>query len=90
MYINLRRTSSDISKKYSGRVSTILNVQVFMGAFIIQWGIGEIIELWPLTESGYDPASYKVAISAVALLQVTGLVWYFISQLFIKKKLGAS
>ena len=35
-------------KILSGRVSTILNVQVFMGAFIIQWGIGEIIELWPL------------------------------------------
>ena len=77
-------------KKYSGRVSTILNVQVFMAAFIVQWGIGEIIELWPLTESGYDPASYRVAISAVALLQVSGLVWYFISQLFIKRKLDAS
>ena len=77
-------------KNYSGRVSTILNVQVFFGAFIIQWGIGEIIELWPLTESGYDPASYRVAISAVALLQVSGLVWYFLSQLFIKRKLDAS
>ena len=77
-------------KKYSGRVSTILNVQVFMGAFIIQWGIGEIIELWPLTESGYDPASYRVAIITVALLQVSGLVWYFMSQLYIKRKLDAS
>ena len=61
-----------------------------MGAFIIQWGIGEIIELWPLTESGYDPESYRVAISTVALLQVSGLVWYFISQLFIKRKLDVS
>ena len=77
-------------KNLSGRVSTILNVQVFMGAFIIQWGIGEIIELWSLTETGYDPASYRVAISALALLQVSGLVWFFISQLFIKRKLHTS
>ena len=77
-------------KSYSGRVSTILNVQAFLGAFIIQWGIGEIIELWSLTEKGYDPASYRVAISALAFLQVSGLVWFFISQRLIKSKLGAS
>jgi len=73
-------------KKYSGRVSTILNVQVFMGAFIIQWGIGAIIELWPTTEIGYDPASYQVAIGVLVLMQAAGLVWYLISQQLIKKQ----
>lgn len=73
-------------KKYSGRVSTILNVQVFMGAFIIQWGIGAIIELWPTTEIGYDPASYQVAIGVLVLLQAAGLVWYLLSQQLIKKQ----
>ena len=77
-------------KKYSGRVSTILNVQVFMGAFIIQWGIGEIIELWSVTEKSYDPASYKVAFSVLALLQALGLIWFFIFQLFNKSKLDKS
>ena len=72
-------------KKYSGRVSTILNVQVFMGAFIIQWGIGAIIELWPTTEIGYDPASYQVAIGVLVLMQAAGLVWYLLSQQLIKK-----
>jgi len=77
-------------KNYSGRVSTILNVQVFMGAFIIQWGIGEIIELWSVSEKGYDPASYSFAIGGLALLQVVGLVWFFISQFYIKNKLQAA
>ena len=77
-------------KSYSGRVSTILNVQVFMGAFIIQWGIGEIIELWSVSEKGYDPASYSFAIGGLALLQVVGLVWFFISQFYIKNKLQAA
>ena len=73
-------------KKYSGRVSTILNVQVFMGAFIIQWGIGAIIELWPTTEIGYDPASYQVAIGVLVLMQAAGLGWYLLSQHLIKKQ----
>ena len=73
-------------KKYSGRVSTILNVQVFLGAFIIQWGIGAIIELWPTTEIGYDPASYQVAIGVLVLMQAAGLVWYLLSQQLIKKQ----
>ena len=77
-------------KSYSGRVSTILNVQVFMGAFLIQWGIGEIIELWSVSEKGYDPASYSFAIGGLALLQVVGLVWFFISQFYIKNKLQAA
>ena len=77
-------------KSYSGRVSTILNVQVFMGAFLIQWGIGEIIELWSVSEKGYDPASYSFAIGGLALLQVVGLVWFFISQYYIKNKLQAA
>lgn len=77
-------------KKISGRVSTILNVQVFMGAFIIQWGIGAIIELWPTTEIGYDPASYQVAIGVLVLLQFAGLAWYLLSIQFSKLKVENS
>ena len=57
-----------------------------MGAFIIQWGVGAIIELWPTTETGYDPASYQVAIGVLVLMQAAGLVWYLFSQQLIKKQ----
>jgi predicted MFS family arabinose efflux permease len=73
-------------KNLSGRVSTILNLLVFVAAFIIQWGIGAIIELWPTTENGYDPASYQVAIGVLVLMQAAGLVWYLLSQQLIKKQ----
>ena len=63
-----------------------MNVQVFMWAFIIQWGIGAIIELWPTTEIGYDPTSYQVAIGVLVLMQTAGLVWYLLSQQIIKKQ----
>ena len=61
-----------------------------MAAFIIQWGIGEIIELWPFSEKGYNPSSYSFAIGGLAVLQVVGLVWFFISQFYIKNKLQAA
>ena len=64
-------------KHFSGRVSTILNFLIFVSAFILQWGIGVIIEMWPPTGSGYDPESYQAAIGALVLLQAAGLAWYF-------------
>ena len=73
-------------KNLSGRVSTILNFLIFVSAFIIQWGIGVIIEMWPPTASGYDPESYQAAIGALVLLQAAGLAWYFFQQLSKKQR----
>jgi sugar phosphate permease len=71
---------TQIFPKYlSGRVSTILNLMVFICAFILQWGVGFIIEMWPARETGYDPESYKAAIGVLFLLQAVGLIWYFFS-----------
>jgi len=52
---------------------------VFLGAFIVQWGVGAVIEMWPATSSGYDPESYQAAIGVLVLLQAAGLIWYLIS-----------
>ena len=72
-------------KHLSGRVSTILNLLVFISAFILQWGFGIIIEMWPATKAGYDPESYQAAICLLFLLQVSGLIWYFLSLKFTMK-----
>ena len=68
-------------KNLSGRVSTFLNLLVFIGAFILQWSIGAIIELWPPTDNGYDSESYQSAFGFLVILQAAGLMWY----LFMKK-----
>jgi sugar phosphate permease len=73
-------------KNLSGRVSTMQNLLVFMGAFILQWGFGAIIEQWPATVSGYDPASYQAAIGVLVLLQAAGLIWYLLSLKLSRKK----
>ena len=65
-------------KELSGRVSTSLNLTVFLGAFMVQWGLGEIINLWPSGETGYHPESYGVAFGSLAVLQTLGLVWFLV------------
>ena len=46
----------------SGRVNTGVNLQVFIAAFSAQWGIGAIINLWPIAgDGGYSPAGYQAS-----------------------------
>ena len=62
----------------AGRANTALNLLVFVVAFIAQWGIGAVIELWPVTaEGGYDPAGYRTAFGIMLSLQILGLIWFF-------------
>ena len=63
-------------KDLSGRVSTSLNLTVFLGAFAVQWGLGEIISLWPTEGKGYAPESYGAAFGSLAVLQLFGLLWF--------------
>ena len=63
-------------KALSGRVSTSLNLTVFLGAFAVQWGLGEIISLWPTQGKGYAPESYGAAFGSLAAFQLFGLLWF--------------
>ena len=65
-------------KALSGRVSTSLNLTVFLGAFAVQWGLGEIISLWPPQGKGYAPESYGAAFGSLAVLQLSGLLWFIV------------
>jgi len=64
----------------SGRVTTAVNLLVFVLAFAGQWAIGSIIELWPIGEGGrYAVAGFKTAFFAVLALQAITLGWFLIS-----------
>jgi len=65
-------------KDLSGRVSTSLNLTVFLGAFAVQWGLGEIISLWPTEGKGYAPESYGAAFGSLAVFQLFGLLWFIV------------
>jgi MFS family permease len=60
----------------SARANTAANVLVFGTAFAFQWGMGWIIELWPMAAGGsYPKIAYLWAFMAVALAQVLSFVW---------------
>ncbi len=60
----------------AGRVNTAINMLVFVGAFVFQWAIGAIIDLWPVTEAGgYAPEAYRVAFAAALAVQILAVAW---------------
>ncbi len=59
----------------SGRANTALKFMVFVAAFVEQWGLGHIINLWP-AENGYEASGYRVAFALVLVLQVLAAAWY--------------
>ncbi len=70
----------------AGRVSTGLNLLVFVAAFAAQWGIGGVIALFTVTASGsYSPQGYQASFAVLLALQALGLLWYWLSAVFRKE-----
>ena len=66
----------------AGRVNTVLNLFVFLGAFAAQWGIGVIINQWPVSADGHFASEgYTAAFAAMLALQVAGLAWIPLARL---------
>lgn len=69
-------------KELSGRVTTSINMLVFVAAFGVQWAIGIIINLWEVSSSGnYDPKAYQAGFLAILGCQVLALAWFWIAGL---------
>jgi MFS family permease len=83
---------ADLSQRFpahmTGRVNTSLNLLVFIAAFICQWGIGVIIDLWPLqADGGYAPQGYQVSFAVLLALQLAGLSWYLLCGAWFRGRL---
>jgi predicted MFS family arabinose efflux permease len=73
----------------AGRVITALNALVFGSAFALQWGMGAIIERWPVAGAHYDAGAYRAAFGAVLLLQLLGIAWVLLNEWRPAKSPGA-
>ena len=62
-------------KEMAGRVVTALNMVTFLLAFAVQFGVGAIIDLWPVVEGRYAPEGYRAAFALFWLLQVAAVAW---------------
>ena len=63
----------------SGRVTTALNLLVFVAAFVGQWAIGAIIALVVAPGQPPTPQSFAVGFGVLILLQVLTLGYYFLA-----------
>ncbi len=53
-----------------------LNVLHFGWAFIVQYGIGLILERWPAQDGHYPALAYQTAFSVIVVLQLAALLWF--------------
>ncbi|NQV58328.1 MAG: MFS transporter, partial [Alphaproteobacteria bacterium] len=61
----------------AARASTAANVLVFAMAFAYQWGIGWVVEQWPMAADGsYPKIAYLWAFLAVTATQIVAFVWF--------------
>lgn len=72
--------SQYFSRHLAGRANTALNLLVFVAAFAAQWLIGVVLLPWedPATHA-YGAGGYHVAIGGLCAVQVTALLWFFVS-----------
>jgi predicted MFS family arabinose efflux permease len=61
----------------AGRANTALNLLVFISAFLVQWGMGVVINLYPTGGGNYAPEGYAVAFGVTTVLQAIALIWFF-------------
>lgn len=61
----------------TGRAATCLNLLIFVGAFLVQAGFGQVIGLWQPNHLGrYPVQAYQVAFGLLVLLQLPGLALF--------------
>ena len=69
--------AQSLPKELTGRASTCLNLLIFVGAFLVQAGFGQVLGLWRPDALGHYPAiAYRVGFAVLVLLQLPGLVMY--------------
>ncbi|MBP8183556.1 MAG: hypothetical protein KAX88_05610, partial [Rhodoferax sp.] len=61
----------------SGRVNTALNLLVFVGAFVLQWGIGAMVDA--IASTGMTRAdAFRTTFSALLVAQVLAFAWFLV------------
>jgi predicted MFS family arabinose efflux permease len=61
---------------FLGRSNTALNLSAFVGAFIAQFAIGGIIDLFPQpAKDMYSASAYQTAFGSLLILQIAAFLW---------------
>jgi predicted MFS family arabinose efflux permease len=69
--------SQHFPPSYAGRANAGMNLLSTASAFVLQYAIGAIIDLWPRTSTGgYEPEAYTYAFGAVLAAQAAAFLWF--------------
>lgn len=69
--------AQSLPKDLTGRASTCLNLLIFIAAFLVQAGFGQVLGLWKADSAGHYPAiAYRTAFVILVLIQLPGLVTF--------------
>jgi len=72
---------TNFPKSFSGRVSTTYNLALFIGAFLVQWGIGYLLDVG--IAAGWSRASaFDLALGIFLVVQILGYSWFLIAPTF--------
>jgi predicted MFS family arabinose efflux permease len=69
--------SSHFGAALSGRSNTAVNLLMFGTAFLVQYAVGWVIDLYPAAKAGsYHPDGYRMAFGIVLGLELLTLAWF--------------
>jgi MFS family permease len=72
--MNYAIVAQSVSPELAGRVSSSFNLVVFVLAFVLQWLMGEILNLWPASGKGHPVEAYQWSLGVMIALQVPGVM----------------
>jgi predicted MFS family arabinose efflux permease len=72
--MNYAIVAQSVPAHLTGRVSTSFNLLVFLLAFVVQWGIGGLINLWIPVDGVYPVKAYQLTLAINLALQIPGLL----------------
>ena len=75
--LSYAQLSGHFAPSLSGRVTTTLNLLLFIGAFVLQWGLGVLID--GLILSGFtETVAYRSTFAAMLVVQVAAYAWFLL------------
>jgi len=64
----------------AGRVNTANNVLMFTFSFAFQWGIGAVLDQWPVVAGRYSPSGYQAAFLVLFAIQIAAYALLVIAE----------
>jgi predicted MFS family arabinose efflux permease len=76
MFLLQTQTALEFPSQVAGRVLTTLNLMIFAGTFVVQWGLGVLTDLF--VTSGFDRTqALTFSLGVLAVMQWCSLFWFW-------------